>query len=149
MLLLDGHNLIGRSRTLRLDREEESRLKLLERVAAAKGAGGQPVWVVFDGNRPGRPLPQKFGGVRVCYSSGGRTADEEILKRVEALGPGRATVVTSDRGLADRARARGARILTAEEFLSRLERPRSGPASEKPSPDAEDVERWLEEFEGE
>ena len=65
MLLVDGHNLIGRTPGLSLSREESSREQVLQRVAAAKGSGGERVVVVFDGNRPGSAKEQGFGGVRV------------------------------------------------------------------------------------
>jgi len=146
MFLIDGHNLIGRSREIDLADGGAGREKLLARIAAAKGAKGQSVWVLFDGDRARRAEPKRFGGLHVAYAPAGITADEEILRRVEKAGPGRATVVTSDRGLADRARARGASVVSAEAFLSRLERPRGGPAPEKPAPSADDVEHWLAAF---
>ena len=73
---------------------------------------------------------------------------EEILKRVESTRGG-LTVVTSDRELATRVRARGAATLTAEDFLSRIAAPDPATGekeSSKPSPTQADTEHWLEIF---
>ena len=148
MLLVDGHNLIGRTPGLSLSREEGSREEVLRRIAAAKGSGGERVVVVFDGNRPGSAKEQGFGGVRVVYAPAGRSADEEILRRVAGGNPRAVTVVTSDRQLAERARGLGARGESCEAFWARLRRPRpprGGVGDDPPVPD-EDVEEWLRVF---
>jgi predicted RNA-binding protein with PIN domain len=148
MLIVDGHNLIGRSGSLRLSDEARSREELLRRIAARKGAGGEAVVVVFDGTRPETRGAEKFGGVRVLYSSAGRTADEEIIRRVDAGNPREITVVTSDRELADRVRARGARVLGSEAFWGKLTQAVSPDASDpaKPAPSPDDAEHWLKMF---
>lgn len=152
MLLLDGHNLIGRTPGLSLEREDEARELLLRRIGAAKGSGRRQVVVVFDGNRPGSAKESAFGGLRVVYSPAGRSADDEILRRVGEARRGQATVVvTSDRQLAQRARDLGAQIESCESFLSRLERAaaagRSSPRQPPPlAPD--EVEAWLRAFRG-
>lgn len=151
MLLLDGHNLIGRASGLSLEREEEAREKLLRRVAAVRGSGRRRVFVVFDGNRPGAAKESSFGGIRVVFSPQGRTADEEILRRVEQGQSGDVTVVTSDRRLADSARLLGARVESSEGFLARL-RPaarRRTPSTPEVSVSPEEVEAWLRVFRGE
>ncbi|MDW7711884.1 MAG: NYN domain-containing protein [Deferrisomatales bacterium] len=147
---MDGHNLIGRAPDLSLETEEEAREQLLRRLAALQGRGRQRVVAVFDGNRPGAAKESSFGGVRVVFSPRGRTADEEILRRLARGRPGDATVVTSDRGLAERARRLGARVESAEHFLPRLKpapgRRRAPPSEASLSP--EEVERWLRLFRG-
>jgi len=150
VLIVDGHNLIGRTPGLSLEREEEGREALLRRVAGAVGSGGRPVVVVFDGNRPGSAKESRFGGVRVVFSPHGRAADDEILRRLGECPPGSATVVTSDRRLAEQARGRGARVETCEAFLQRLSRgsPARGVPAPEPTLPAEEVEAWLEAFRG-
>jgi predicted RNA-binding protein with PIN domain len=149
MLIIDGHNLIGRMRGLSFEDEERGREEVLRRVGAVKGSGGEPVLVVFDGNRPDRRVSGRFGGVRVAYSAAGRSADDEIVARLESSQRKDITVVTSDRNLADRCRARGASILSAQLFVARLD-PISSKGSktpEKPEPGPGEVERWLSIFE--
>lgn len=147
MLILDGHNLIGRSRGLSLDREAEGREALLRRLAAW---GRRGVTVVFDGNRPGARKTEKFGGVRVVYSPAGRSADDEVLALLDRGNPRACTVVTSDRRLASEAAARGARVETSEDFLARLGRRRRPSAAEPraAAPEAGEVEEWLRLFQG-
>ena len=74
MLLVDGHNVIGRARGLSLSDEERSREELLRRIAAAKGSGGERVVVFFDGDRP-QGSRESFGGLAVVYAPANRTAD--------------------------------------------------------------------------
>lgn len=149
MLLVDGHNLIGRTPCLDLSQEESSREQVLRRVAAAKGSGGERVVVVFDGNRPGSAKEQGFGGVRVVYAPAGRSADDEILRRVEGSNPRTVTVVTSDRPLADRARELGARWESCEVFWTRLHKHRApSDATDKPVADPDEVDEWLAVFGG-
>lgn len=148
MLLIDGHNLIGRTPDLSLQREEEAREAVLRRVAAAKGSGGERVVVVFDGNRPGSAKESRFGGIRVVFSPAGRTADEEILRRLGKTNPRTTRVVTSDRDLAARALGLGAAVVSCEAFLGRLaKRTRPGePTAEKPEAGPAEVEAWIEAF---
>ncbi|MBI5442352.1 MAG: NYN domain-containing protein [Deltaproteobacteria bacterium] len=146
MLLIDGHNLIGRVPGFSLSDEEAGREAVLRRIGASKAAGSGQVIVFFDGDRPGGAREERFGGVRVVYPAAGRSADEEILRRLGAGNPRGSTVVTSDGGLAARARALGAAVESCEAFWARIQRRPRGPAPEKPETDPGEVERWLEEF---
>ena len=148
MLLIDGHNLIGRSPSLSLEDEERSREALLRRVAAAQAGRREPVAVVFDGDRPGAAKETRFGGLTVVYAPAGRPADDEILRRLAASNPRAATVVTSDRDLGRRARQLGARVVSCEEFLERMAKPRGPrpPRDGKPDGGADEVDQWLELF---
>jgi predicted RNA-binding protein with PIN domain len=93
---------------------------LLERVRRFDG-GAAAVFVVFDGpdareqddpapptGAPGRP--------RLVFAA---SADEWLLRRAREAAPGEVAVVTADRRLAARARARGARVVSPREFLAR------------------------------
>ncbi|MDF1553730.1 MAG: NYN domain-containing protein, partial [Deferrisomatales bacterium] len=149
MLLVDGHNLIGRTPGLSLAREEASREQVLQRVAAAKGSGGERVVVVFDGNRPGSAKEKGFGGVKVVYAPAHGSADEEILRRVHVHNPRTVTVITSDRQLADRALGLGARWESCEAFWARLQKRRgSAKPAEEPVTDPDEVDEWLAAFGG-
>jgi predicted RNA-binding protein with PIN domain len=147
MLLVDGHNLIGRTPGLSLSREEASRQQVLRRVAAAKGSGGERVVVVFDGNRPGAPKEERFGGLRVVYAPAGRSADDEILRRIRGGNPRTVTVITSDRPLAARAQALGAGWESCEAFGRRLHKRRRPCAPvDQPAVDPGEVDEWLAVF---
>lgn len=146
MLILDGHNLIGRMPGLSLSDEEGGREVVLRRVGARKGSGREAVVVVFDGNRPGAPHEGRFGGLRVVYSPAGRSADDEILRRLAQGNPLSATVVTSDRALGAKARSLGATVESCEAFLAKIAPlPRSA-VEVKPEAGPGEVEAWLEVF---
>jgi predicted RNA-binding protein with PIN domain len=148
MILVDGHNLIGRSRTLSLDEEEASREELLRRIGAMKAHKGEQVVIIFDGNRQRGNSGERSGSVSAFYTPAGKSADEEIIRRLDASrSPSSITVVTSDLELSARARARGAGVCPSERFWETLSRViNTRPAKEKPDPSAKDAALWLEIF---
>jgi predicted RNA-binding protein with PIN domain len=117
--LIDGMNVIG-SRPDAWWRDRDAAMArlvdLLERWAAETG---EDVTVVFE--RPPSP-PIRSTVIEVANAPRPRAdaADDEIVRRV-ALEADPVWVVTSDRALADRARARGAVVEGAHSFRRRLE----------------------------
>jgi hypothetical protein len=105
--IVDGMNVIG----TRPDGWWRDRPAAQRRLVARLGALGEPVTVVFDGREHDTaPAP----GVEVAFA---RHADDAIAELAE---PG-VTVVTSDRGLAERVRERGGEVEPSKRFLERLE----------------------------
>lgn len=95
----------------------------LDRWAAA---AEETVTVVLE-----RPPPDSLSAehVEVAWAprAGRDAADEEILRRLDGwLAEGAVTVVTSDRDLADRARAQGAEVEPASSFRRRLDAEKPG-----------------------
>jgi hypothetical protein len=129
--LIDGFNALhvavlrGRERSVWWSRA--ARERLLARVRGFEDRAAE-VWVVFDGPHP---LPEEApgSGPRVVFA---RSADEWLLRRAGEAGAG-AAVVTADRRLAARARARGARVVSPGDFLSRCAEA-AGPSGEKQAP---------------
>ena len=119
--LVDGLNVIG----VRPDGWWRDRhgamvrlVDLLERFAAA---AGEDVTVVFE-KPPSPPIASTL--VEVAHAPRARpdAADDEIVRRLAAdPDPSQIRVVTSDRRLADQARAAGAAVEPAASFRSRLE----------------------------
>ncbi len=94
---------------------------LVDHLEEWTAATGEPVTVVFDGDGPPE-LAGREGAVEVVFVGRGRTADDEIARRVAAdPDPGFLVVVTSDGELAQRVEAHGARRLGAGTFRRRLE----------------------------
>lgn len=122
-LVVDGHNVIGtRPDGWWRDRPGAAR-RLLARVQCLAAAdGGTGVVLVLDVAVAGLPEGD-HGGVSVRYARrhGRDAADDRIVDDL-AASDGPVEVVTSDRALAARAAARGARITGAGAFLSRLDR---------------------------
>jgi predicted RNA-binding protein with PIN domain len=122
--LVDGMNLIG-SRPDRWwndpDRAVRRLIVELDRFAAATG---DDLTVVFD-RRPPDLRPGRHGAVGVAFASrrGRNAADDEIVDLLAAdPDPAGATVVTSDRRLAERVRDLGAGVEPSSRFRRRIDR---------------------------
>jgi predicted RNA-binding protein with PIN domain len=121
-LIVDSMNVIG-SRPDRWWRDREGAMR---RLAAAlddyAAETGDDVTLVLDG----RPfdLGRDLDAIDVRFAPGGRNAgDDEIVRLLQQdEAPETVRVVTSDKGLAARARALGARITPAGELRAELDR---------------------------
>jgi predicted RNA-binding protein with PIN domain len=118
--LVDGFNVLHAGVLRGNDRRgwwrEEARARLLARVAAFEDAAAE-LWVVFDGPGPGAEAERASERPRVVFAP---SADEWLLGAVrETDEPASVVVVTADRQLADRARHRGARVVSPRTFLAR------------------------------
>ncbi len=103
----------------------------------------------------GPPHVPTYSDVRAGCAGQGQAADRLVLNRVKkAHNPREMTVVTSDRELAGKARAAGALVMTAEEFMEAMQ-----PAPQTPDADeleaqtranvrlsTDEVEEWLDLF---
>lgn len=120
--LVDGMNVIGtRPDGWWRDRDAAVR-RFVGRLARDRDASGEPLTVVFDG-RPVRDLTAAAIQIRFAPRGGRNAADDEIVGMVEAdRDPRSLRVVTSDAALAERVRARGAGVVSANSFLRRLDR---------------------------
>ncbi len=109
VLLVDGNNVMG-SRPDGWWRDRAGAMqRLVNELDDLAAATGDDVVVVFDG--PERDLQATRAAIAFAPH-----ADDAIAERA---GPG-VTVVTSDRELADRVRAKGATVVGAGAFLRRL-----------------------------
>lgn len=143
-ILIDGNNLLHR-----LPKPQRSRADVRAQVLEITRRETLSVIVVFDGPPPtGAPARESLGKVTVVYS-GSRAADDVII----GLLPGGAeakqfSVVTDDRGLADRARERGAKVRRLAEWRGRKkqEPPRRSTFESKLS--SHDVADWENFFAG-
>ncbi len=118
--LVDGFNVLHAGVLRGNDRRgwwrEEVRARLLERIAAFED-GAAELWVVFDGPGPGGEAEAASLRPRVVFAP---SADDWLLAAVrDAADPAAIVVVTADRQLADRARHRGARVVSPRTFLAR------------------------------
>lgn len=143
-VIIDGYNLLGvRGQAGRPDPErgEAAREALLRELALYRQRRGHAVTVVFDAwqQGPGAERREHRAGVEVVYTRRGERADRVIQRLAEEFGSDCA-VVSSDREVADYARARGAFIIAAREFAARLQAAPAVPAA-RPGPgrDEEDV----------
>ncbi len=90
----------------------------LARLIAASRFGSEAVWLICDGVPRGAA---RVGRIMIEGAGPGRSADDHIVAFLERnSAPRRVTVVTSDRAIVKRARARGAECIKSEEFLAHL-----------------------------
>ncbi len=116
--LVDGFNVLCATLLSGRDRAEWWTAARRAEVLALAERFEEPeaeIWVVFDGardpgERPGRRVRRVFAP----------SADDWLIEQVEARGASASlTVVTADRRVVDRARRRGAQVVSPGEFLAR------------------------------
>ncbi len=114
--LVDGYNVLhaslgGQARTdwWRAPQRE----RMVERVSKLSASFDQ-MWIVFDGHRPS-PEPPAATRVHCVFAP---SADEWIRAAIrDAESPHEIGVVTGDRQVSDRARHRGAQVISPRTFL--------------------------------
>ncbi len=147
-LLIDGHNLIGRTPGLSLaDPDDEA--ELVRRIQRYCRRHRRRATVVFDsGVVGGRSGALSTPEVEVVFAPPGRHADDVIRERLrKARDPAGWLVVSSDREVQRVARQAGARVIPAEEFVAEMQAPLPSP-QEKQAPhlSEDEVQEWLDLF---
>ncbi len=150
-LIIDGHNLIGKMSTISLaDPNDED--KLVRILARRLHGTRQKVIVVFDKGSDVDFAPVRTGPrLRVIFASPTSSADTMIIDLIRRdPNPKGMTIVSSDNEIRRCARARRARLISAEDFARQLESEPNG--EDKPVPAHQrkeiDVKEWLEYFQG-
>ncbi|MCY3967746.1 MAG: NYN domain-containing protein [bacterium] len=120
MIVVDAMNVIG----CRPDGWWKDRDGALVQLVEDMQDAGVAALVVADG-APVRGFPAgTYGSVRLAYATrrGPNAADDSIASQVAAMqDPTRATVVTSDKDLANRVSQHGAVVIGARAFRNSLE----------------------------
>jgi predicted RNA-binding protein with PIN domain len=123
-LLVDGYN-VTKTGYPEIPLESQRSRLLAGLGALAARFSGAELTCVFDGtaaaSRPTAvPVPR---GVRVLFSAVGELADELLVRLVRSEPPGRpVAVVTNDREIITAVHAAGARTVSSEALLGRLDR---------------------------
>ena len=133
-VIIDGYNLIRQSESFsELDRQDIQlgREALIEALAAYRRIKGHRITIVFDGiDAVGfSRRSEKRKGIDIRFSRYGETADT-VIKRMAARQNERALVVSSDREVADSARAHGATAVDSRNFEARILMARYGDTAE-------------------
>jgi predicted RNA-binding protein with PIN domain len=119
--LIDGMNVIGTRPDQWWKDRHGAMVRLVDLLERWVATSGEDVTVVFE-QPPSPPISSTVVEVAHAPRPRADSADDEIVRRLRAdPEPGEVRVVTSDRWLADRARALGAMVDPAESFRARLE----------------------------
>lgn len=147
-LLIDGHNLIGKTSGLSLaDPDDEA--ELVRRIQQYCRRHRRRATVVFDaGVVGGHSGALSTPEVEVVFAPPGRRADDVIRERLRRIrDPAGWLVVSSDREIQRVARQAGARVISSEEFAAGMQTPPPAPR-EKPAPrlSEDEIQEWLDLF---
>ena len=119
--LVDGMNVIGTRPDGWWRDRDAAMLRLVDQLERWAAAENEDVIVVFE-RQPSPPIRSTVIAVRHAPKPRANAADDEIVRRLEASAQTvQVRVVTSDRWLADRARALGAAVVPAEAFRGWIE----------------------------
>jgi predicted RNA-binding protein with PIN domain len=119
--LVDGMNVIGTRPDAWWKDRDAAMARLVDLLERWVAVSGEEVTVVFE-RAPSPPLRSTVIEIAHPPRPKADAADDEIIRRLAAdPEPALVRVVTSDRALADRARAAGATVVGAESFRVRVE----------------------------
>jgi hypothetical protein len=152
MLVIDGHNLIGQMLDISLSdpHDEEKLIKRLEEYHRERET---PIVVVFDPGQAPPPAKRLRGkGIKVLFAPLGSKADTLIINLIKkSPHPKGLTIVSSDREVRRAARARRAKMMTAQRFARMLSRPKRPPFTEpmvkEEGLSPSEVREWMAIFE--
>jgi len=122
-LALDGYNVIAAmtGEALGLLDLEAERDELNQLLVQYRKLSKNRLTVVYDGGRSvtGEPHNYSESGVKITFSTSGRSADQVLIRMAHQYGSG-LTIVTADREVARESERNGAIVLESGEFVQRL-----------------------------
>ena len=115
IIIVDGYNVLKHlSKGGNVDaRDRDQFIAQLGRYAKRKQ---HKIQVVFDGGPHGLPSAENDRGVRVIFAGGSETADDTIARMLKELSGKDVLLISTDRGLGDRARRLNIPTLDAADF---------------------------------
>jgi predicted RNA-binding protein with PIN domain len=119
--LVDGMNVIGTRPDKWWKDRDAAMLKLVDQLERWAAAEGEDVTVVFE-RQPSPPIRSTVIEVAHAPKPKANAGDDEIVRRLKADDePNSVRVVTSDRGLSERAYTAGATVEGSDSFRNRIE----------------------------
>lgn len=150
--LIDGYNFFFRLTKSYQSMKEQER-SLLEKLYQTMIQLRSPMTVVFDGREkdPPEALRRNLQAMNIVYTPIHQTADEYILEMLDhCQNPAQEMVISSDSELLRRAKQKGARTQTIEEFIHKVTHPKTKEVEERKRTreSSHELERLLKLFEG-
>lgn len=146
--LIDGHNLIGQMRGLRLD-DPDDEAKLVQALKGFMMRHRKRCTVYFDAGLPGGPDRQLSSrDVKVVFAPGGTAADALIVREISKKpDPNNWTVISGDQAIVSEAQRRGMKVIDSRTFARDLEAAHvPDDADPNPHVSPDEIERWLRMF---
>lgn len=146
MILIDGHNLLFRNSEAQEDDVVRMQDEMIVRLRAVSERLGKSMILVFDGtgggSEYGREAPAGKS-LRVVFSGKHMSADDWISAWLVENKGGNHTLVSDDKGLAQRVKRKGLAFAGARGWMDSIS-PKEDPSSEKK--EFGSMEYWLKEF---
>jgi hypothetical protein len=152
-ILIDGHNLIGQSRDLKLS-DPDDEAKLVAKLQTYLTKTQKKITVIFDAN-PFDKTPQLWetkderGNLSIRFATRPKKADD-VIREIAGETKDRKglVVVTSDGAVASFARACGIRVQSSSAFYLELQKTIGAKSDEeeKPEPQKSEIDEWLGVF---
>lgn len=143
---IDGYNLLFRL-TKNYQELRQNERNILTSLNEAILQLNYSVTVILDGREkdPPEAVRRNLDSLALIYTPFHQTADDYILEMVDAAShPEKQTVVSSDLELLHKARQKGARGLTVEQFLSKLVHKKKKKKGEPPAKEFRDTQADLD-----
>ncbi len=148
-LLIDGHNLIGQMRDIRLD-DPDDEAKLAAKLKTYCMRHQRHCTILFDNGLPGGLSRLSNSLVTVIFAPPGTAADQLLINRIRNISdPKSLTVVSSDRVIVAAAEQRRIPVIRSADFVEILNQPTATPINDedpKPIITAAEVDYWLKRF---
>ncbi len=147
LVLIDGHNLIGKLSDISLS-DQDDEAQLLFKLRQYRARTGHSIFVFFDsggGFRLGEK--KKQGGITIQYAPSGKIADQLIIKHLrKAKNPREIMVVTSDRAIQRVARQVEARNVSSDDFANTLNAAPQSTTTQDIKLSDDEIDEWLAIF---
>ncbi len=149
LVLVDGHNLIGKLPDISLS-EADDEARLITKLKRYRARTNRNIIVFFDsGGSYNLSSKRTKGGISIHYAPHNKTADDLIISHLQrARHPQQILLVSSDKAIQQVARQVRARVVSSTDFSKELEiRPTFREEDETDVQlSAEEIEAWLSLF---
>ncbi|EKD55965.1 MAG: hypothetical protein ACD_58C00325G0003 [uncultured bacterium] len=141
MLIIDGHNLIGASRDIRLS-DPDAKEKLIDKLKLFEQITNNKIIVVFDGRGYGDFEVTNDDNLEIRYPSGNLTADDVLFDLINKYsGNSSVKIISSDNQIIKEAKYHRLTSIKSNDFIIKLNKKIS--TSNQPKIDVDDWVRYF------
>lgn len=146
MLIIDGHNLIGKSADIRLSDPKAKEL-ILSKLDQFQKINNCKTIIVFDGRGFGNFQFYQYGQIEIIYPLEDQTADEVIKNLIDKYrGDSGVKLITSDNDLLNYAKKCKIKSEKSHIFISYFQKTILESSEKNISSDQNNLQSWLDYF---